>query len=425
MFGWLKRRLGARVRVSPKQRVGTDFIQLGGYGINLEAIRSGAVWSCVHKIASRVGKAEFKVSRYNRETGMWTLQPMHPLTAMLRNPSPIYPGYVFWRTLAEHSLLTGNGYAVASMERNTSGMPMYLMLSTPANVWLEQSAEGVIMYRGMLYSPGGRQEQWFRDLDGVAHVRGPHLDISTGRSASPIDNAAASSIALHEHALEAAVDSMRNSTRFPGIFKTQIPGADNPSAKAYFERIKEQMRTAGKGFTPVLPHGFDYQPLPGMTRDMQLAGDLNWTVQDIARVYGVPLALIQHTAGQRPDIEQLEDGLMRDAVWPVLHEMEAALSTCCLTTEQRMRGLAVKAHISAGGPTQSGQAAMAMQMAQTGVATINEVRAMVGLPPREDGDMMPTTAGAGERAMDDSPSPEPVDDRGDGPPDGDDDGDMQ
>lgn len=397
MFGRLIKRMAAGLRLTRDQpRKPVDFLSLGVDSIDPNAVRSSAVWACVHRIASRVGQAEFRVARYRRENATWAPMPNHTVTGMLRSPSPRLPAYVFWRTVAEHVLTTGNAYIIAG-QRDSANYPLYMMIASPVLTALQDSERGPIYTLQLPTIGSGRNIPIIRPAPEVAHVRGPHLDIHTGLSLSPIRYAAEAALCLGNEAIEAAVASMQNATRFSGVFETQVAGVDNPETEAYFERMRQTIQEKGKGTVPVLPHGIKYITQPGMQRDMQMAGDLNWTVQDIARVYGVPLALIQHTAGQRPDIEQLEEGLLRDAVWPVLHSIAAGLTFSCLSTDERMSGLAVRPGIMAGGPTPSGQTDMAMKMGQTGAVSINEVRHVLGLPPRPEGDDLPQTAGAGER----------------------------
>lgn len=400
-------------------RVGVDLLPTGAFGGASDgAIHTGAVWACIQRIASRVGAAHFRVARFQRDTATWQEMPNHELNRVYRSPSPRLPAYVFWRSVAEHVLVTGNAYLVHGQE-GALGRPRYLMLSG-SNVSVA-TVNGQVVYRGHLPGPGGMSQPWERFIDGVAHVRGPHLDVGSGKSASPVQSAASAAIGLHRSAIDTARAAMANAARFSGKFKTMVPGADNEETLAYFEDLKKLVAdTDNKGGTLVLPHGIDYELMQALQRDMQLAGDLNWTVQEIARIYGVPLAMIQHTAGQRQDIEQLEEGLLRDAVWPILHAVAAALTMSGLSGDERLGGLSVRAHIDAGGPTQSGQVDRVMKMGQTGAVSINEMRQALGLPPREGGDDLPQTAGAGEREPGEEgppgaePEPEPEEDTGNG-----------
>lgn len=111
----------------------------------------------------------------------------------------------------------------------------------------------------------------------------------------------------------------------------------------------------------------------------------------VARVFGVPLQLLGVAQAKREvSIEEADAQLLRDAVIPLARKVASGLAKVFsrpVQVDMRQVGL----------PSRTGVAGLMMQLSQTGVLTINEIREQVGYGPTDGGDEFPTTAGAGDR----------------------------
>jgi len=231
----------------------------------------------------------------------------------------------------------------------------------------------------------------------VLHVRGPHYRPASGRSRSPLATAAKESQQLLGLAQAAARSYLDNSARYTGVMESQLSPTDASTEElsTYFSLMREKMAGVSKrGYAPLLPFGVTWKYAPAPGSDQQVSADLNFAIADIARVYGVPLAMLQHTHGQRPDIEQLEDALRRDAVMPLADAIGRAATRSILSFRDRTeRGLSLRMRLSQLSATMSGAAAIISGLAQSGVLTTNELRALLGEPPIDGGDVPPNAAG--------------------------------
>lgn len=390
-----------------------------------EAILSSAVWACVQRITARSASANFGVYRWDRDAGDYIPQPNHPLNPVLRSPSPRHSAFTFWRTVSEHVLYHGNAYVVMGgrvrEQRRADGTvtvrgvpPRFMLIADPTRAQIkeieETDARGVVsntVYYDLVVPRVRRSVQPQRQFPSdVAHVKGPNFDQHDGASASPVSHAAAAAIAVLGQSMLTAAELARNSARFAAVLESRVEGgAEGAEKSGYIDGLREDIASLGAGSVPITPHGVNLKPWQSPPADGQISQNLNWGVAEVARVMGVPLAMIQHTQGQRPDINQLEDAIQRDAVVPLVSAMSGALTYAGLTGDERVRGYVVMAPTLRGYPSQFGLFDMAMRGGQTQVMTINELRQLLGLPPIEGGDVIPQTAGTG--ASPDRPEQEP------------------
>lgn len=393
---------------------GKHTTNLPGYsnGASAAALLSSAVWACVQRITARAANGKFGVYRWNNDNGDYVHVPGHDLNRVLRSPSPRHSTFTFWRTVSEHVLVNGNAYVlIGGRNEREETPPRYLIIADPGSVTIEEVEEpnnrggriNNVYYHLTIPRIGGSPGSRRYFPSDVAHVKGANFNILTGHSPSPAACALASAIRLMNESSSSAEELARNSKRFGGVLESRIDGgAQVAEDSGYIEQLKSDIDSLGAGSIPITPHGLILKPWNSTPADGQLAQNMNWAVQEIARVMGVPLAMIQHTQGVRPEINQMEDAIQRDAVIPLMDSIAGALTYAGLTTDERVRGYVVMAKGIRGYPSQFGMADMAMRWGQTGAVQINELRRMLGLEPIEGGDVLPQTAGAGNR----DPSPE-------------------
>lgn len=161
------------------------------------------------------------------------------------------------------------------------------------------------------------------------------------------------------------------------------------------EEIYSKMRSGRKQQVPTLRRGvsFESKPIP---ESPPHAERLTEALAGVARVYGVPLQLL-NTGLERHTVDEADAHLLRDSVLPLVRSVASGLT--------KIFGRPVEVDMrKVGLPSRTGIAGLVMQLSQSGVMTIDEVREQIGLPPIGDerGDEFPTTAGAGDREGDTS-----------------------
>ena len=149
------------------------------------------------------------------------------------------------------------------------------------------------------------------------------------------------------------------------------------SLRASFSRRHEGIQNMHK--IAVLTGGADYQQISAKISDMQLVETMHWGVESIARIYGVPLQLLQYpevtsyassevlgqawlTLGLAPMIARLEAGLQRLIIGDTTFLKFNLDSLLRATTKERYDSYKVALN-------------------EGGFLTLNEVRALEDRPP--------------------------------------------
>lgn len=95
--------------------------------------------------------------------------------------------------------------------------------------------------------------------------------------------------------------------------------------------IREELQSMVKGeadFLPVLEMGAEFVPTSLTPNDTKLLESRRYTVEDIARIMGVPSVLINDTAGSTvwgSGIEQIVDGFYKFSLRPYLERIESSI----------------------------------------------------------------------------------------------------
>ena len=117
---------------------------------------------------------------------------------------------------------------------------------------------------------------------------------------------------------------------------------------------------------------------------------MDLALKEIARVYGVPLELLQ-CQSERTEYSNIDDHLLSDAVYPVLDSISDGLSRL-LNTKVTYKEIDVM-RASFGSTAKS-----VTNLSQTGTITINEMREYMGLPEVPWGNQPPQAVGGPDRS---------------------------
>lgn len=332
------------------------------HGEYTEPRRNGAVVACVQRIVSRALEVGYMSERGSTST-------------LLSDPSWVrsWDTNFFWRALYERVLFDGEaGLALADSGRLRVGR-----------------YEGVNRADGMgqEYTMIAAKANGIDEESIVVGVDNFNLVSWNGNGDRPYDVIRTEAAGYAE-----CYDDLNQEARYARRIASEIEMndmfADPDRGEEAIAQLTKLLRTKRKYLTPVLTRGMNYvnkespESPPHKERISEaLAG--------VARVYGVPLPLLM-SGVERQTIEESDAHLLRDAVYPLVRSVAAALT--------RLLDIEVMPDLKRVGlPSKQGIAGYAMTMGQTGVFTINEIRAEVGFDEIEGGDEFPETAGAAER----------------------------
>jgi HK97 family phage portal protein len=207
------------------------------------------------------------------------------------DPSRWHTQYEFRRAIMVQALLYGNGFAYIA--RDGRGAPAELQLLGVGSVTLEVSREGVFYRHSDLGS--------IRTED-VFHLKALSTDGMWGKS--PISTAS-DSFALGVN-LSSTANSVFSNAGVPKI-AIMHPGQMSPEAQqrianSYAER---HAGAANAGRPLVLTEGMKVETIGGSLEDSVFVQASQFTVDEIARIFGVPSAYLNQASGGISGIEPL------------------------------------------------------------------------------------------------------------------------
>lgn len=315
----------------------------------------------------------------------------HPVDRLLqRAPNPMQTPFVFKELIMNHLLTAGNFYAF--IERDQSNRPAALWPMDPNRVTVEQDAKtGTISYK----VDTTQGQQVLKPAD-VLHVLGMTLDGIRG--VSPV-TLARESIGGAIAELKHGHSFFKNGAAVSGVL--QHPGHLGPEAA---ETLRKSWRekytgTDNAGKVAVLEEGMTFQPVALSNKDSQWLESRQVTVLDVARIFGVPPALLGHlekasyssqeaqnleflTHSLRPWLTRIEQALERSLLGDPNHYCEFTTGDL-LRTNLKDRYDAYRTALAAG------------------FMTVNEVRKLENLPAVEGGDTLFRPLNMGELGKED------------------------
>ena len=355
----------------------------------VQASRNATIHACVGMLASGVSQAK------------WTLlnsagTPMGG-TSGLYKLVKVPPWY--WRVFTERFLFDGNAY----MYRDDDGQ---MLPAVDGHPQLAYTVQGPQFYDLRLID---RRHFTRVPARKVLAIHGPGFDGI--QSPSPIQHAAAAALNMEETAANQMVEDIKSGLRGRLGLETPVEMM-NASAKQRANLAKDLREnfsgTAQRGQVPILPAGYKPVVLGGPSNvDLQIVELMKWTVEDLCRIFLTPPRMVGHYhAGMRTGT--FEDSMadwVRVALTPLTELFAAEINRQVLPERATVR-----ADVSelALGTLSNRVAAVNSAVAGAGVMTINEGRAILGLPPRPDGDKLLSPKGAPDQreGSDDEPQSE-------------------
>lgn len=222
--------------------------------------------------------------------------------------------------------------------------------------------------------------------DQVFHVPGPSLDGVNGLS--PISYAA-SAIRLGQSYEQFGVNFYKNGANSTGAFS--FDGVLKDDA---FQRLKKEVKENYQGLknagTPmILEQNGKFQPFIINPADAQLIENKRFQIEDIARIYRMPLHLIQELSrSTNNNIEQQSLEFVMYTMLPWFKRWEENINMQLLTRAERQAGYYVEFNLAGllRGDAKSRADAYALGR-QWGWLSVNDIRRLENLSPIANGDI--------------------------------------
>lgn len=285
------------------------------------AMQVAAVFSCVNLLARTVAMLPLSVRRWEAN-GDTREAPENPLYGILRTrPNNWQTAYDFRAMMMGHLCLRGNAYAEILSGRR--GAVDQLIPLHPDRVTVRRNNDGTLIYD--LTDPwSGKLRRLVADE--VFHLRGLSSDGLLG--ISPIGQmreAIGLALATEEHGAR-----LFSNNSIPGGVLT-VPGKLSPEAKRNLKSDWEEMQ-GGLGNAhrvAVLVEGLKWEQVGLSNTDSQFLASRNFQIEEIARIFQVPLFMLGVTEKSTTwgsGLEQLLIGFVIYSLMPWLVAWEQAIA---------------------------------------------------------------------------------------------------
>ena len=333
-----------------------------------ETMLVGAIWGCMRAIVDPLATSPVNVVTRTSTGARQHLE--NDVVSYLLNvrPNPQMPACAFREILLTQSLIFGNGYA--EIMRDAAGRIQELQPLLSSRMLLQRDPEtGDVYYQ---YTQIDGVVAYLR-ADAVLHVRGPSIGDLLGDSAVMRASKAAA-LAVAEHQFASAY--FASGCVVGGVIK--VPAVISPEAK---ERMQADWKIKGSGrnahSVKVLEAGTDFVQFETDASRSQLIESRRFSVDEIARFFGVPLVLLQVQASAQGYGRNLSDlfltfSRMTLAPWAARFTQEAGYKLFPMRAPWRELELDLSG-LTRGDELQRAQAAEVWL--RTGTKSVNEVRA--------------------------------------------------
>ena len=166
-------------------------------------------------------------------------------------------------------------------------------------------------------------------------------------------------------------------------------------SKEAYQRLKENWQSAysgdNAGTTAILEQGVDFSPVSMTNSDAQYLETMRFQVEQIARIFRVPLFMIQSTEKNTSwgsGIEQMALGFVRFTLLPWIKRWEDAIYKDLISEFDTNNKYFVKFNVEGlERGSISARATAYQQFVNMGVYSPNDIRKLEDMNPREGGDI--------------------------------------
>jgi HK97 family phage portal protein len=344
------------------------------------ALQVSAVWSAVELLTDNIASLPLFV--YTRENDLQGNKTLARRTALWRllheSPNRRHTPMEFWQFMTLNFLLRGNAYA--RLIRNDAQEVIEMWPLSSDQVEVEVLTDKSVIYK---YNYEGKVAIYAEDS--ILHWRDKGNGIVGMSRLDYMRNSVGVAIEAQNH----TQSTFSNSGKRPGVFMI-----DKLLTTEQRDKIRQNYRgliEGGQDDLLVLEAGAKFEPLSMSPADLQLLDTRRFSVEDIARWFGISSVLINDTAKTTTwgtGISQLIEGFYKFRLRPILELLEQAIERRVFTSRQRelysaefsldaiLRG-SLAERLEAGA-----------KAVQNGLMTRNEWRQLENLPPAAGADLL-------------------------------------
>ena len=328
------------------------------------AMAISTVYACVYKIATTIASLGLDVfERNGNEVNVANVHPAHDLIKI--KPNAYQTAFEFWETITASALIYGMGYAV--IERDERGFAIALHCVHASDVDLREVK--------------GERVYIVKDYGAVRPEN--MLEIANLQRMSPIrlhrDN-----LGLAKSAMDFGAEYFGQSGQMTGVLTS-----DQPLKKEQMDMIQGSWNHgAAQAGTKLMPFGFKYQRISISPDEAQFIETRKFQAEEICRIFSVPPSLVQLPSQTTyNNVEQQNLMFARHTIVPWTQRIEQEVDRKLIPAFQRPEIYTKFRLVDLQRGDTTARANYFTQMLNSGVLSINEVRAEEELNPVSGGDI--------------------------------------
>lgn len=325
------------------------------------ALGLSAVYACVYRIAGTIASLDLSIQQ--DKNGNRTPAIKHPAYKLVtETPNEYQTAPEFWETLIAYAVAHGAGHAVIERDEKGYATAMYAVpkseideIKTPNGPAFKVESYGVVFPENMLCIYN-------------MHRKSP--------------------IAIHRENLGLAANAQSfGSDYFESGQATGILTTDQPLRNEQMQTIRDSWRKQGSATTKLVPHGLKYQRLTISPDEAQFLGVRKFQTEEIARIFGVPPALIQaESQTTYNNVEQQNLMFGRHTIAPWTKKIEHEINRKLIQQRERPSIYARFDLNSMYRGDMEARVKFYEGMVRLGAMSINEVRKNEDMNPHAQGD---------------------------------------
>jgi len=363
-----------------------NLLTAGGSGVvsEAQAMRVGAVFASVAIVAGAIASMPFHL--YKRTEGNDRALYDSDLWWLLNeSPDPTWTAASAWHYTIQSILLRGDGYR--QIHRASPYSPRIIGFEPihPDAMQVER-IDGRNRYTFWVRTSAGTLEKRVKDQDDILHF--PGIGFDGLRSLTPIAAALGTAASLALEADRHATAFFKGGARADHAIVVPPQVKINPDQlEQYRDTWAEQrQRYTDTGIPPFLTGGMDIKQLTINSRDAQLLETRGQSVEDIARIIGVPPHMIGKTDAATSwgsGIQQMSIGFVRYTLGRHLDNMSQELNRKLWPRSRLFFGEFNRDSLLEGDSKEQAEyfGKAAGGPGTQGWMTVNEIRRLKNLPP--------------------------------------------
>lgn len=307
------------------------------------------------------------------------------IAKLFQRPNWIQTWFEFASQMHAAFLLRGNAYA--AILRDGRGNPTALIPINPDLVHMLESIDGSVFYNvtrfGLFQTAALREFPVAIPAEDMFHLRGMTLNMLLGLSTIGI---ARDSIGVAMGLEQQAARFMANGARPSGVLQSAKKLSDVASERLrkQWEDLRSGIQNVGK--TAILEDGLEWKPMQLNSVDLQFMDQRKFSIEDIARFFGMPLYKVGGELPRGIRIDQLDQAYVNSTIMPDLDMWEQKFSQAFdLEDQGLMADFDERRLLRAEEATRINNQRLQVM---SGLKTQNECRAIEGDPPMPGGDVL-------------------------------------